>query len=117
VKPSGLNITSPLRNPNATFCTLHYFLALIRKYQDIIRSATLTSSLGNFHWSHSGRALAMRLPSLQPCTSGGPTSEAVLLSTLVVLIASVLFAAILSGPAPTWGEELEDDTAEEINST
>jgi len=47
----------------------------------------------------------MDLPSPPP--SGGPSSEAVVLSTLAVLLASVLFATFLCGPAPAWGDEGE----------
>lgn len=42
-------------------------------------------------------------------TTGGPTSEAVVLSVLAVLLASVLFATLLSGPAPAWDDEGEDE--------
>ncbi|KAE9370722.1 hypothetical protein N431DRAFT_510011 [Stipitochalara longipes BDJ] len=35
-----------------------------------------------------------------PQTPGGPSSEAVVLSALAVLLASVCFAAFLSGPTP-----------------
>ncbi|KAN0106161.1 hypothetical protein V8E51_009037 [Hyaloscypha variabilis] len=48
---------------------------------------------------------AMDPPS--PRTPGGPSSEAVVFSALAVLVASVLFAAFLSGPAPAWNEEWE----------
>jgi hypothetical protein len=48
---------------------------------------------------------AMDPPSTR--TLGGPSSEAVVFSALAVLVASVLFAAFLSGPAPAWNEEWE----------
>jgi hypothetical protein len=41
-------------------------------------------------------------------TTSGPTRESVILAVLAVLIASVLFAALLSGPAPAWENEGED---------
>lgn len=42
-------------------------------------------------------------------TPSGPTSEAVALSVLAVLLASALFAALLSGPALAWDDEGEDE--------
>jgi hypothetical protein len=49
--------------------------------------------------------------------SGGSTGEAVVLSFLAVLLASVLFAALLSGPAPAWDDEWEDEWIKERSST
>jgi hypothetical protein len=40
-------------------------------------------------------------------TTSGPTSESFILSALLVLVAAVLFAALLSGPAPAWENEGE----------
>lgn len=42
-------------------------------------------------------------------TPSGPTNEAVVISVLAVLLASVLFATLLSGPAPAWDNEGEDE--------
>ncbi|PMD25839.1 hypothetical protein NA56DRAFT_698907 [Hyaloscypha hepaticicola] len=39
-------------------------------------------------------------------TPSGPTNEAVVISVLAVLLASVLFATLLSGPAPAWDNEV-----------
>jgi len=45
-------------------------------------------------------------------TSDAPPSEALLLSTLVVILSCVLFAAVLAGPDPTWkDDEVEADKA------
>jgi hypothetical protein len=40
-------------------------------------------------------------------TTSGPTSGSFILSALLVLVAAVLFAALLSGPAPAWENEGE----------
>lgn len=38
-------------------------------------------------------------------TSGAPSSEAVVLSALMVVLAAVLLAAFLAGPAPAWDRD------------
>ena len=50
-------------------------------------------------------------------TTSGPTCESVILAVLAVLVASVWFAALLSGPAPAWENEGEDWPITEWSST
>jgi len=42
-------------------------------------------------------------------TTSEPTSKGAVLWAVVVLVASVLFAVLLSGPAPAWDNEEEDE--------
>jgi hypothetical protein len=50
-------------------------------------------------------------------TSDAPTSEAVVLTVLSVLVVSVLFAFFLAGPAPSWEGDKDDVTSEAENLT
>jgi hypothetical protein len=58
-----------------------------------------------------GKFLDMDHPSQQPKTTSALTSVAVVLSALMVLAASVLFAAFLSESAPVWDEGWDDGWA------
>jgi len=58
-----------------------------------------------------GKFLDMDHPSQHLKTTSAPTSVAVVLSALMVLVAWVLFAACLSESAPAWDEGWDDGWA------
>jgi hypothetical protein len=56
-------------------------------------------------------------PSVQINVAGAPTSEALVLAVLLVLVASGLFAAIIAGPTQPWDGESDAGTTETKTST
>jgi hypothetical protein len=54
----------------------------------------------------------MNYNSLRLNTSDGPKSESVVLAALLVLLTSVLFAAFLAGPTPSWDDDREEEANE-----